>query len=1624
MGRVYCPACQANYPPDWKACPKDATTLLKSAQIGKYRIEGLLGVGGMGAVYRAANPDIRGARVAIKVMNPAVAGAEATRERFKREAAAVAALRTAHVVKVYDFDADADGALYLVMELLDGHALRDEIAPGPNHMDLARVQMVMDGALRGLAAAHRASIVHRDLKPENIFIADTDDGEVPKLLDFGIARVKSPDQNLTHTGSLMGTASYMAIEQIAANAGTIGPWTDVYAMGAILYEMLAGTQAFGGSTITEVLQRVLQAEVVPLETVRAGLPPAVYALVARCMSTEPGERPQDAEAMRRALLEAQLVAPGTTVPPRFETRPDPTPRRAAEAIAPTEGRDTPMPQLAPVRGAAGARAEQPTEALSGVRADASRERPGSAPPPSRPPPSRPARRARALAARARRRRGRRRRGVLAVKALGGGTSSGGAAVPRDAAVVAEVADAAAPTVEPDAPPPAPEAPPRMVRIAEGEHEIGLPRARRLAAGDPRGGRRVLDRRARADARRARGRARRPAPRRDARADRERRARHAGAPRHLGGRRRGVRGARQAPAERGRVGGRRAHDAGRSEARAPAAQEQRGRPRRAGHRLLGRSAVRHARRAVRVDGRRRRRPRRREDRARRVVPRSAGRQARYDPPAPDRARRRLRQHDRAPLRALGDRFVFSPRFVFSQRSVMKRSSFARTLLVLSSLVLALGVAHADRQKSCPDPGDILVSGACVKRQVAPRNSAVEAYQQAIDALDTKPKLAFELFEKWCKAKHGPSCTQLGLMHEVSRGRVVRKDVARATELYKRACELGDGAGCRRHGMIALNARGPAEPQQLGTARAMLERGCGKDDPFACSMFGMLLDNAMGGPMDAKRAQTTFQKATKLFDQRCPLTDKPARRDGEACWQLGYILKMGYGVAKDLTRARRAYELSCDHNYGTGCMSYIELQREQNKPRGDLVDLYRKACHLEVASACSTAASEIANKDRGKSREPAELAKLACDLEAKECGMLGELYRLGWSGFAKDERKASEIYRDACDFGEQFWCFKYAVRLHDGKGVAADKARAITLLEGACADKIEDSCEQLVRYLRPDNGGTDANDARAQIAADAACKRGSHDGCFLAAWGIRYDRRGPRKVGEQAGGAESLPLFESACTGDIWSACSAAGDIYARGLGVPADPAKALARYTSACFPKSGAGSQRGCTALSKLAPVDGRPSADELLRAAARACALGSERTDCDRVTPSSASEIAIVTRELDPACADRGDEYRCFLAARIRFQGTSDDKQRAFELFNKQCTANQKLSCIGLADAMFWGIGTPKDVARAEALYEKRCDDTFGYACLQLGLAALERKDDAAAYRHFVRACDNDNGDGCNGAGYAYYTGRGVEWDATKALGYYRKGCEHGSAVACQNVGETLRYGIAAPKDLAESYKLYKQACDASGRWGCGGEGHFLATGTGGAPKDLKRAAELLRKACDGDGEYDSCAELAAVLEQLGGSVSEIAALRAKGRQRVEKAAESNPAYMYWLGVYFRDGIGSAKDPQRAREWFAKACDHFDPLGCVAAGTAFSETNNAADLDRARAYFEKGCGAHVDAACKGMAAVKARMAGGGTPGVVQAKKAGCCSGEVVPGAEVGLALAVLAFARRARRTQRTRRRAR
>ena len=304
---MYCPTCRSTYPDGWKRCPTDEAALLRGPIVGKYQIDRLIGAGGMGAVYRAVNPDTASA-VALKLLHGGSAELEAARTRFQREAAAVAALKTRHVVSIFDFGADDDGTMYLVMELLLGHTLRREIAAPPHAMPLPRVNLVFEGALRGLGAAHRAGIVHRDLKPENVFIAETDDGEVAKLLDFGIART-SGGSTLTQSGALMGTPAYMAPEQVAGGRGEIGTWSDVYAMGVMLYEMLTGAAPFAADSMTEVLRRVLARELAPLRSVRLGLPEGVYQVCDRALADDVGERYPHADALREAWTEAWSRAP-------------------------------------------------------------------------------------------------------------------------------------------------------------------------------------------------------------------------------------------------------------------------------------------------------------------------------------------------------------------------------------------------------------------------------------------------------------------------------------------------------------------------------------------------------------------------------------------------------------------------------------------------------------------------------------------------------------------------------------------------------------------------------------------------------------------------------------------------------------------------------------------------------------------------------------------------------------------------------------------------------------------------------------------------------------------------------------------------------------------------------------------------------------------------------------------------------------------------------------------------------------------------------------------------------------------------------------------------------------------
>jgi serine/threonine-protein kinase len=378
-GAVFCPVCRSEYADDWKVCPKDAAHLLRSQFVGKYRIDSLLGAGGMGAVYKAFNPDTQ-STVAVKLMHGGAAAADASRQRFQREAASVAALRTRHVVSIYDFGSEPDGTLYLVMEYLQGHALRNEIAPAPNLVPLPRVHFIFDQALRGLGAAHKAGIVHRDLKPENVFVADTDDGEVVKILDFGIARQSRGDTpNLTHSGALMGTPAYMAPEQVAGNRGQVGAHSDVYGMGVILYELLTGASPFHAETLSEVLSKILSRTFAPLAEARPDLPHAVYQLVERALSDDPLQRFTDAHAMREAWMAAWAQMPGevrnATVPSFHRAGP-----AEDRPSGPAVGINTELPAGTPTARVRGGSHEYSQDALAATAAGLSLAGAGAAHP--------------------------------------------------------------------------------------------------------------------------------------------------------------------------------------------------------------------------------------------------------------------------------------------------------------------------------------------------------------------------------------------------------------------------------------------------------------------------------------------------------------------------------------------------------------------------------------------------------------------------------------------------------------------------------------------------------------------------------------------------------------------------------------------------------------------------------------------------------------------------------------------------------------------------------------------------------------------------------------------------------------------------------------------------------------------------------------------------------------------------------------------------------------------------------------------------------------------------------------------------------------------------------------------
>ncbi|MGW7265514.1 Stk1 family PASTA domain-containing Ser/Thr kinase [Streptomyces sp. NPDC054842] len=262
---------------------------------GRYRVDARIAVGGMATVYRAL--DTRLDRVlALKVMHPALAADASFVERFIREAKSVARLAHPNVVQV--FDQGTDGSyVYLAMEYVAGCTLRDVLRERGALQPRAALD-ILEPVLAALGAAHRAGFVHRDMKPENVLIGD--DGRV-KVADFGL--VRAVDTVTNTTGSVLGTVSYLAPEQV--EHGTADPRVDVYACGVVLYEMLTGDKPHSGDSPAQVLYQHLNADVPPPSAAVPGLPLALDDLVASSTARNPEVRPYDAVALLAEVLEAR-----------------------------------------------------------------------------------------------------------------------------------------------------------------------------------------------------------------------------------------------------------------------------------------------------------------------------------------------------------------------------------------------------------------------------------------------------------------------------------------------------------------------------------------------------------------------------------------------------------------------------------------------------------------------------------------------------------------------------------------------------------------------------------------------------------------------------------------------------------------------------------------------------------------------------------------------------------------------------------------------------------------------------------------------------------------------------------------------------------------------------------------------------------------------------------------------------------------------------------------------------------------------------------------------------------------------------------------------------------------------
>jgi serine/threonine protein kinase len=265
--------------------------ILSGKRLGPYEILSAIGAGGMGEVYRARDTRLN-RTVAIKVLSAHLADKPELRERFEREARTIASLNHPHICTLHDIGRQ-DGIDYLVMEYLEGETLAERLKKGPLPLD--RVLQYAIEIADALDKSHRKGITHRDLKPSNIMLTKSG----TKLLDFGLAKLRpehtpavslsqrpTAESGMTAEGTILGTLQYMAPEQVEGKTNEIDALTDIFAFGAVVYEMATGKKAFEGKTSASVMAKILETDPPPMVSLQPMTPLALERVVKRCLAKD------------------------------------------------------------------------------------------------------------------------------------------------------------------------------------------------------------------------------------------------------------------------------------------------------------------------------------------------------------------------------------------------------------------------------------------------------------------------------------------------------------------------------------------------------------------------------------------------------------------------------------------------------------------------------------------------------------------------------------------------------------------------------------------------------------------------------------------------------------------------------------------------------------------------------------------------------------------------------------------------------------------------------------------------------------------------------------------------------------------------------------------------------------------------------------------------------------------------------------------------------------------------------------------------------------------------------------------------------------------------------------------